>query len=253
MKVMTANLVTSITASTANANYPVTNLQDTHPKKLWKATAAVATLTVEINTGATGFALFNTNATGVSFSLVDPNAIGWEAGTSWEPGVNWANSDWPVTEVTNLDGVSGACLCEWAAVSSRVFLIISLTNENGDNVQAGVAIAGKLLAYNGPEYGLGEACKDYSIVDELSNGSVYVKSRDVVRVFSCNLNVVRDVAFHDFVFLVAKVVKSAPTAWLITDLNNSRWLAYARISKMVDGDHYTANRTEMNFELTEVI
>lgn len=60
----------NIIASTADANYPVTNLSDYNPKSVWKATAAGATLTVTVaNVGLMDHAIFNCN---------DTDTIGWQ-------------------------------------------------------------------------------------------------------------------------------------------------------------------------------
>ena len=54
---------TGSTASSSNANFPLANLFDKHPRNVWKANVAnEATLRVKIDAGNNAIALFNTNA-----------------------------------------------------------------------------------------------------------------------------------------------------------------------------------------------
>lgn len=256
MKVLPTSIITAVSASSAHANYPASNMLDEHPKKVWKGTGATETLTFTISDGSNCFFLFNTNATGVSFVLVDPNYIEWEAGTAWETGVAWATNEAgeTVVSITELNGTSGACMATWTTIPTTVNLVVSLANENGDVLKAGVAVGGAIKSYRDPSYeGFSEGVKDYSITAELSNGATYYKGRDAVRVFNLSVLLARDTSFDDFIFNVAKVVKSGPAAWAITDETDSRWLAYARFTKMPTGEHSTPDWSTVNFELTEVV
>jgi len=256
MKVLPVDLIASVSASSEHANYPADNLLDEHPKKVWKGTASSETLTFTIDAGSNGVAIFNTNATGVTFELLDPNYIIWETGTDWETGVAWSLVEDPldITQITNLTGSSGSCMAEWAKISSTVVLYVTFAQSSGDVLSAGVAVAGEFLSYSDPKYdGFTEEVIDYSIVSELSNGSVYVKARDTVRKFNVSVLMDTDTDFNEFVSDVARTLKSSPSAWVVTDTNDSRWLAYARLTKMPVGEHFSPDLSLAKFEITEVV
>lgn len=254
MKVIAKNLITAVTASTANANYPASNLLDEYPGFLWKATGATATLTFTVTGTCSGLALFNTNATNASFTVSGANQAEWEPGVAWETGVAWSALDTvEVTQTLDLDGVSGACIVQWSEISgTAVNVVISMTNEDGDILQAGTAVGGKVLSYPGPNYRLVESINDLSYIDEYNAGGVYVKDRDVLRVFDCEHRLGRDDYFHDFIYSVKKEIKKHPAAWLVTDLDNARWLVYARFTDDPKGVHDMPDYSLLTYQLTEV-
>lgn len=255
MKVLPASTITSVAASSENANYPANNILDEHPKKLWKGTGANETLTFEIGEGANSFYLFNTNATGATFYISDPNFVDWVSDVEWVSDIEWAINDnfIAVAEINGLNGSDGGVMVTFEKQTSIIQLVVSLTNENGDILQAGVAVAGESFEYPGPAIdNLSEGFIDYSYVDELSNGAVFVKNRDLVREFDV-ASIMTKTLFDSFITNVIRIVKSNPAAWFISTDDDPRWLVYARFRRLPDGIHSIPGYTQVKFKLTEVI
>ena len=253
MKVIASNLITTVSASSSNANYPDDNLLDKHPKKIWKSSGTTAEITFDIQGGTSNaFALFNTNATGVSYDFRDPNYVVWEAGVDWEDGVEWSVNEVTISETTNLDGVNGSCLAEWSDFTGTVQLIVSLSCATGEVLFAGVAVAGDLNIYPGPSYGFTETGIDYSETSQLSNGSIYIKDRDQVRDFAISATVSMT-EFNTFIGSVWKTLGSYPTAWVMTDESDSRWLVYGMFTKPPSGKMLYNDLVSLTFNVTEVI
>ena len=64
-----ANYISAITADEANSEYPVTNLQDEHPNKVWKATSKDARVSLTLLANCEAVAVFASNATTVSSTI----------------------------------------------------------------------------------------------------------------------------------------------------------------------------------------
>jgi hypothetical protein len=66
---------TGSTASSSDANFPLTNLFDAHPRNYWKASATnIATLRLKIAAGANALALFATNTDTVTCTITQDSA-----------------------------------------------------------------------------------------------------------------------------------------------------------------------------------
>lgn len=252
MKVIPVDLIESVTASNADAEYPITSIQNLHPQDIWKGTSTTATLTFVVTGGtSSALAIFNTNATSITATLSNPNEFEWD-GITWD-GLTMEEVNTTLTATSDLDGSTGSWMVQWQAVNAAIQVEVVLTNDNGETIQAGVALAGELYEYSGPSYGLKEGGFDESILTKLSNGAVDIKDGDAGRTFDLTCNIARDTSFHEFMSEVFLVVKSRPTVWLITDLSNSRWLVFARMQKTPIGNHSTYERTKLSLKLTEVV
>lgn len=137
--------------------------------------------------------------------------------------------------------------------SARRNIVITLDTGTADDVYAGVIRAGMVSRFPDPQYGLRESFVDYSIVQDLNNGGLYVRDRDIARTFSCSLLLARDREFYDFVRSVAGKIKKNPIFWWVTDLENHDWIVYAHISNPPAGDHRHYAHSLVSFDLTERI
>ena len=263
MKVIAENLITGVLASSEeSADYADENLLDEYPGHIWKGDTASETLTVSISGLCSGFAIFNTNADSILAQISDPNLIQWEVavlssgddGVEWEAGTEWSSFIVPTETIAAQDDETGAFMIQWDQVSADLEIIVSLANSAGSAVFAGTIVAGLILSFAGPHGEIMEGTKDLSFVDEYNSGAVFVKDRDVLRTFDNRHIITRDAAFNNFIFLVKKIIKKRPAAWLITDLNNSRWLVYARFTVDPKGRHSPElnGYTELTYQLTEV-
>lgn len=251
MKVIPVEAITAVSASNEDASYPASNLLNSRPKKVWKGTGAAETLTFTLTGTTSGLAIFNTNATGASFVLSDPNGVTLESGVVLEAGAQLASVAPNVTQIVALNGTDGAFMVQWQEITGSLTLEVSLVNNSGEVLFAGVATGGEVYSAPDPELGMTEDIDDQSIDDEYPNGISYTKDGDSLRVFNIEAIMERDDAFHNFIYSVAKVVHKNYRAWLITDLNNSRWLVYVKFSRLPKGAHNHATRSRVTFELRE--
>ena len=252
MKVIQENLISSVTADTENTNYPANNLIDNdHPKKVWKAMSSSAVLTFVLNGTSSGMCIHNTNATGITFEIEDPNAIRWATGIEWVDGIEWNNDIYSGTALTNLDGVTGAALYEWDEINAGLTVRVTMAQSDGEMLYAGIADAGKIYEFPGM-YGIEESGDDLSIVDELSNGSRYVLDRDYVRTFEMPFMLTTATDFHSLMGNVVRKIKSNPRTWLVTNESDSRWLVYAAIISAT-GNHSTYYYTSGRIQIREVV
>lgn len=73
------NTMDTLEAVRADANYPVENVLDDHPKKVWRSpSAGDACMSFNAGSGSNCLAIFGTNADSVKVSLSDPNSVAWE-------------------------------------------------------------------------------------------------------------------------------------------------------------------------------
>lgn len=255
MKCIYPDNILSISATEENSNYPVSNLLDEHPKKVWKGTSRDATVEAVVS-GGSALAIIYTNAVSINLILSSGQTINWDSGIDWMGGVAWdqsGNNDYSETKLLtgNTDG------CAWfdfAERNSSFSVIIELTAEAGEIIQAGILRCGICNSFENPSYGLREKLKDYSIVKELNNGAIYVRKKEVVRVFSGRILEDRDSDFYTFLLKVARNVGPQPLAWLVVSNGGSRWIIYGGFSaNMPEGHHDQPAHSWINFHLVEVV
>lgn len=255
MKCIYPDRITAISADEEDASYPVSNLQDEHPKKVWKGTSRDAVITAVASAGG-ALALIATNATSVSLAISSGQTINWASGVTWQSDVSWDSSgDDDVSEVALLPGDSSGCAWfDFAARTSSFSVTLTLTAQAGEIIQAGVLRIGTCNSFDDPAYGLKEGLQDYSIVKELNNGATYIRKRDVVRTFQGRITEDRDTDFYTFLLDVAKKVGPTPLAWrLVHNITDSEWIVFARFRVMPIGSHDRPLHSRINFDLLEVL
>ncbi len=190
MKVIYPDKVTVISASEVNTAFPISNVQNDHVKKVWKANSNDAVINVGVSSGS-AVALFGSNAT----SAVVKTRIGglggqWDAAAQWHDGIGDAGADgaWDVenltTETIKFDTLStgqSALWCDYTDPGSGHTVEITLSSAAGTILEVGIIRAGTVRDFRDSEYGIREGFRDYSIQEELTNGSWYEKKRGIVR------------------------------------------------------------------------
>jgi len=256
MKCIYPDCISSISADEENADYPVDNLLDEHPKKVWKGESRDAIVTAVITAGG-ALVVFATNATSVSLVISSGQSISWAGGISWDSGISWDTSgDSDVSETTLLSGeIDGVAWWDFAAARTSNFTaIISLTADAGKIIQAGIVRCGTANAYRDPNAGIREGLRDYSIVKELSNGATYIRKRDVVRTFEFDLWEDRDTDFYLFMLDVSRALGPEPMPWRIMDtVTDEEWIVFARFDRMPGGAHDLPAQSRINISLLEVL
>jgi len=250
MKVIYPDYISSVTADEEDANYLAVNLQDDHPKKVWKGTSRDAVVTIVASAGG-ALAIIATNATSVTIVLSVGQSISWDTGISWN-----TSGDDDTTETTLLTGDTDGVI--WSdfdtARTSNFTATITLTADAGEIIQAGVIRCGTANIYADPSPGVREGLRDYSIVKELNNGATYFRKRDVVRDFEFSIIEDRDVDFYEFMIDVSKAAGPEPLAWRIVDgATDAEWIVFARFDSMPRGSHVTSIMSQIDINLLEVL
>lgn len=260
MKVIATNTVTSVSATSENSNFPVDNLLDTHPQRVWKAADASvssATVSVSVSGKSESLAMFNITADAAVISISDPNACQWESWISWESGTAWASipPDMEIRKTWIDGGESKSLWVDFDQFGGIADINITLLADglSAETIQAGVVYAGESQSFNNPKYGLQEGLVDYSTAIELSNGSFYYDKGNIVRTFSGTLLLPRDNDFYTFMLSTARANGGAPMAWNIVDNMGDKWAVYARFSSMPTGSHAHYGYSQVSFGFIEVI
>jgi hypothetical protein len=174
--------VTSVTADSEDANFPVENLQDDFTTNVWKATATTATLTVYVSKGS-ALEILNTNATSAIVKAISGEDYDFEAGWAFEAGWDFAaNIVETATVVYSLPGTGGRLWADYSLFAVAHTVTVELTA--AANVYAGILRAGNVETFPDPALGLGESAIDYSVEKELNIGASYYRKRNVVRQFN---------------------------------------------------------------------
>ena len=254
MKVIITNLVSAVTAASENALYPDDNLLDEHPKKIWQAANGVTHTSLTVSIGAStegsaaGIAIFNTNATSAIINLSDPNEVIWVDS-------DWIDVEWPSgapQESVLLGEINSTSNAVWATYTgAETALEADIILDGDETLYAGVVVAGTVVSFTEPRYGIQEGLIDYSIRRELSNGAIYHKKRDVVRTFAAEIMPYREDEFYTFMHTLARENSYAPMAWRLTDQTGFDWTVYARLEGMPSGVHAYPTISPIQFSIRE--
>lgn len=257
MIIIKRNAITSISASSADAAYPATNLLNDSPKKKWKAASSsvsYAYLDV-VTSGTTGaLGMVGIVAESVFVTITDPNGIVWQS-VVW-PAVDW---DLPpegvVVTQEMIDDLANGYQSVWVSFpefTDPVSIRIELRKTAGTPMilAAGVLHVGQPTEISGVQYPLNEGLEDYSIQRQLSNGATYYKRRDIVRTFSGSIRLQRT-EFQSLFRDVARVYGGQPLMIQLAPPWGSEFTVYGRLSAMPSGAHDMPTHSTIQFQITE--
>jgi hypothetical protein len=254
LKVIAVNKISSITVDSENANFPIENVLDEHPKRQFKSDGDYqATITCVVAAGTSGIGIFGTNARGSNITITDPNSIDWFSESAWDDESEWAYSEPQAVIEIAQSGDSYALWGDFDYINSPMNVEIILTTTLGGTLEVGVLRIGEAVEFKNPKYGLQEGLVDYSIIAENSNGSTYYKQRDIVRTFSGQIFETRDDDFYNFMADIARDYGKTPKAWRMTDDDSMNWVVFARFQEMPTGSHDAPDYSNINFQLIEVL
>jgi len=239
------------TASAENADYPVSNLLDDHPKKVWKATSKDATATITVSGAGDAFALFNTNADTVTAEVKTTSL----ATTIWGPETYDVKGIDSVYELITGDAEYFESLwVDYTHTANAHKVLLNFSAATGTIIEAGIVKAGNVLDIDDPQYGLQESIKDYSIVKELNNGAFYVRKRDLVKTYTGSIYLAKETDYYYFMRNTALWNGPNPLAWKISEnLTNNDWIVFARFVTPPNSSHEFYSHSRVNFSLIEVI
>jgi hypothetical protein len=221
MKILYPDNISTITADSEDSDYPVANVQDNHPQKVWKAASGVTTATLSIVTSASGAAGLH---------------IAWTNATSGT--VTVKNSTEVTTyETHSLSGAWGRFFAKFTTARTEV-LHITVALTAPATVYAGVVRCGTLIAFKDPLRELTGGRKDYSIKKDLSNGGLSIALRNMPRAYQ--LSFIAEDAQYDTIDNLYLLRGSLPLAILISDNkyvagSGDQWSGFFHILDPPDG------------------
>ena len=259
MKIISQNLASSVTATSANTAYPAANLLNNSPKKKWQvldSTVTSATLSVDVSGTTGGLGVVGIVADSAAVTIYSPTGIDWQ-NVDW-PDVDWivGESDMDVTsEWVDQPNGTASLWVEFPQFVGSVAIRIELTKITGSPkiIGAGVLVVGEISTIPGGRYPISEGLVDYSTERQLSNGAFYYRDRDRVRTFSGEINVNRAAYFYKFMRDFAQVNGKNPAMMLLVDDMGNDWVVYGRLSDMPAGSHYSKTRSNVQFQIIEVL
>jgi len=245
MKVIYSDTIESITlvSGTADAEYPLTNLQNGHPRKPFRSTGNSCAIRIVEQGKATALAIVLTNTDDVSIASMIAQTYEWgqdEAGATITAGQDEAGaavafvdesaeSDAWTQEHENYDGESGFFFVEFQPLGSsgKRTIDITLTTLNHSYVSVGLIIAGELLNYRDfrhSSYKGGYIDNGTEIV--LHDGSAWYKPGTVQRtpeghvVMYCGIDGADPDGYSSYKEFEEKVVRplgKTPCAWKLSN------------------------------------
>ena len=271
MDVIYADKISLTEASTENGSFPATNLDDNHPKKVWKSTGASATeiITLTVASGA-GAAALHAIQGATTVTVVISDGVGMDFGSVGGTAVldkgsvasvdvvdlPTTTSD-PQTDIFDTDPDSvGALWVEYDSVRNNIHRVdITLTAATAGVIQAGVVRAGVINKFVDPlQEGMRAGLRSYSIVEELNNGAKYISKKDIVRTFSFTLFENRDTDFYAFMRTVIQRLGEVPTSWRIySGAEDWQFVVFAMVDGMPTGTHVSPDDSLIQVNLLEVI
>lgn len=246
--------VTSISASSSDANFPVTNLRDNFTTNLWKAASGTsATITLLVSKGS-AIELLNTNATSVVVSAGSGETYEDETDWSLEDGYSYADDEVVVVTAYSLPGEKGRLWGEYPEFTGPHIVTVALTA--GGVPSAGIIRAGVVERFRNPAPSHEESSIDYSIEKELNNGADYFRKRNVVRTFD-NLTMLETRAnAWKFKHSIFDAVGPQPLAIRLMDgstVTDHEFVIFAKRIEPPQIEHVTNTKSQISFSLKEVI
>ena len=247
--------VTSITASSEDANFPVTNLRDDFTTNLWKAAAGTsATITLQVSKGSS-VELMNTNATAVVVTAGSGDSYSLEAGYSLESGYSVADDEVATIPVYDPDGVEGRFWADYSVFTEPHIVTIILTAPTAPS--AGIVRAGNVEEFEDPSPGSKEGSIDFSIEKETNNGADYYRKRKVINTYD-NLQIIETRAnAWKFKHDIFDAVGPMPLAIRMVQSSNVTDHEFVTFAKRLEPPHvepfFTPTHSRITFSLREVI
>lgn len=205
MNVIYTNTIQSITltAGTADSNYPLSNLQNQHPRIPFRTTGGnSATLTVIESGQSGGLALVITNATDVTITSVLAVQYSWgedPAGATIVAGegpdgnaVSWisdSSAEAPIRQsMQNFDGQNGILFATFGSQGFLRTIVITMTAANDAVLSLGQLVVGKNMSFHDFLYeGYQSTSIDKGTIVEMNDGTDYYKPIRILRKPSGNI------------------------------------------------------------------
>lgn len=237
MKIIPIDQVTAVTASSEDANYPATNVQDNFRTNPWKSgVSSVSTLTIDVSANANAFFISYMNSATVTVTVKDAGA-----GVIYGPTAHTINLYNPNLWVnyTLQAGVSQ--------------ILLSFSDPGTAVPYCGIVRAGYAYDFRDFGYGLKEGLEKYGVEKDYNNAAKYDHITIIVRTFSGSFIVDRDSDFYYFMHRIIKLYGRGPYAILVSDrLTNYDWGVFGWLdSILADGSHDHPDHSTISIAIEE--
>lgn len=274
MRCLVNSLILSVSADSSHANFPITNVEDGHPLSVWKANGAdTATITCEVSGGADAFGVAGTNADSAAVTISDLNEVYFGeyemsgGGTAdsyfgeYEMSGGGTADSYFVTMEENVEiiilasGGSKVIAGTFTKIPFPIEIKIKLAVGTGTVIEAGQVEVGssKYVSKNPKAGGLDESGESYSLKKILSSGARWTLKRHNVRIFSGQVQVLREDDFYIFMNDIAREIDIEPRFWWVTNLSGTNWLIFAELYDWPSGSHLYLHDSVIYFSLIEVL
>ena len=272
MHVIYPDKISSADSQTEDGSWPIANILDNHPKKVWKSDGSAATEIITLAVaalaeglgmhaiqGATSVSIVISDGMGLDFGSVGATAVLDKGAVGGVDVVDLPETDTsPQSGIFDLDPDSvGALWVQYDSAKANVHRVdITLTAAAAVTFQVGVVTAGVLNQFADPfvSRGLQAGLHSYSINEELNNGSKYINVKDIVRTFGFTIFVDRDTDFYTFMRTFAQRNGETPASWrIISEIEDWEFVVFAMLDGMPEGDHAYPVKSAIRVNLLEVI
>jgi hypothetical protein len=242
MIIMYPDCIASISALSADPDYPVSNMLDDHPQKSWKTVAdfgppapVSSSITVVTDgSAAAGIALFNTNVT--SGTVLVKNSTG---ATTYE--------------THSISGTYGRFFVQFNSEYEEILsIVISLTAPT--TLYVGECRCGAFITIPNPKMsGLKFNRDDYSIKHELSNGGRYIFKRNTPRSFDLSFTMLQ--SEFETIDALFDENGSHPLAMLIGEglSADNKWSGFFHIDEPPSADYGYPSHTDCSMTIKEAL
>lgn len=246
--------ITTLTASSEDANFPSTNLRDDFTTNLWKAASGTSAVLSLILSKGSSVAVFNTNATSVTVEAGAGESYILESGYELESGYSLVVDEVAVIPAYDLDGENGRFWADYTEFTVPHVVTITLTAASVP--YAGIVRGGNVESFRDPATGMGESSIDYSVERELNNGADYFRKRNVVRTFEGMRMLETRANAWLFKHDIFDSVGPQPLAIRLIQSSSITDDEFVMFAKRIDPpqlEHATRTHTRIHFSLREVI
>lgn len=243
MIILPPTTIASVTASSAHADYPGSELLQESPKRRWIAASGAvtsATLTWSI-TGPVDTVVLH-------HAVADAATLQYWTGSAWAtpPGLDAEEYDDPLFSGYTTHWIA------FTALTGSVQLRLTLTQTGSSTISASNLLTGSAVNVEGVVYPLQESLLDTSIRTPLLSGEEYYLKRDVLRMFTGSVLADRAATVRALLLDIGRRYGATPCAVQLAPPWGDDFLVYGRLGAP-QASHILPTYSQAAFELREMV
>jgi len=244
-----SNLITAITASSANPAYPAENLFTGQISKVWRSVTAAApiatrTLNISVPAGVTNcLGVYGCNSTAIAYAIKNAaETVTYFSGTL---------DPTPASPTRKYNRV----WLDWVSNELALHIILTLTAPTTAVYhEVGEIVVNESLTMPDPKYGLKQGRKNLQVIQELAGGSFYIFNRPKPREFDLSLVLTRETGFDNLDEIYENVGQN-PLAMLINEgaENDHKWTGFFHMMSDPKASHDYPEVSPVSLSLREAV